>query len=90
MTLPPADGRVETVQHDLYSYQIARQTLEQSQGKVFLRVNRVNGPDMDYSEGQIAKDVAEAYCGRYNRQINPVAYGMFSAPGAWVFEGGCT
>ena len=90
MTLPPADGRLESVQLGPYSYQVGRQALEQAQGKVFLRVTRVNGPDMDYSEGQTAKDVAEDYCGHYNRQLNPVAYGMFSAPASWVFEGGCT
>jgi hypothetical protein len=90
MTLPPADGRPEVVQHDSYRYEVGRQALAQAEGKVFLRVTRVGGPDMDYSEGMTAKAVAAEYCGKYNRRLNPVAYGMFSAPASWVFEGGCT
>jgi len=63
--------------------------LEQSRLKVFLRVARDSAPDLTYSDGLLAKRVAEDYCARYNRPLNPVAYGTFSNPNAWLFEGGC-
>ena len=90
LTMPPADGRVEAVRWDAYTYDVGRQDMAATQGKMFLRVTRAGGPDLDYSEGRVAKQVAEDYCGRYDRKLNPVAFGMFSAPASWIFEGGCT
>lgn len=92
LTLPLPDGRAANVQveGDNYQYVVNYQALDQSQRNVFLRVARASAPELTYSDGLLAKKVALAYCALYNRQLNPVAYGMFSTPGAWVFEGGCT
>ncbi len=91
LTLPPADGRVELVSiGDGYTYAVTYQALAQSREGVFLRVTRNSAPDMHYSEGLAAKRAAEAYCAIYRRELNPVAYGIFSTPSSWLFEGGCT
>ena len=90
MTLPPADGRAESVLHAAYRYEVGRRDMEVARGGRFLRVTRARGPDLDYSDGLVARRVAEAYCGQYNRSLDPVAYGMFSAPASWIFEGDCT
>ena len=90
MTLPPADGRAESVLHEAYRYDVGRRDMAEARGEGFLRVTRAGGPDLDYSDGLVAKRVAEAYCGHYNRSLDPVAYGMFSAPASWIFEVGCT
>ena len=89
MSMPPADGRAEQVQVGSYRYDVGRQAVAAAQGQVVLRVTRAGGPDLDYSDGMTAKAVAVAYCGHYNRLLNPAAYGMFSAPASWIFEGGC-
>ena len=52
-------------------------------------VARTSAPDLTYADGLLAKQVATAYCAKFNRPLNPVAYGTFSQPNAWVFEGGC-
>ncbi|MEO8244557.1 MAG: hypothetical protein ABI832_19860 [bacterium] len=91
LTLPPADGRIERVSiGDGYAYAVNYQALDQSREGVFLRVTRDSAPEMDYSEGLAAKRAAEAYCATYRRKLNPVAYGVFSTPASWLFEGGCT
>jgi hypothetical protein len=91
LTMPAADGRAsETVIGDGYRYVVTRQALDQALGGVVLRVTRASVPEFDYSEGLTAKKVAEAYCAGFNRRLNPVAYGKFSAPASWLFEGGCT
>jgi len=89
LTLPPADGRQTILYRDGFNYVVNYQALEQSRLKVFLRVARDSAPDLTYSDGLLAKRVAEDYCARYNRPLNPVAYGTFSNPNAWLFEGGC-
>ena len=90
MTLPPADGRAaQIIIGDGFRYVVNLQGLDQSLGHVFLRVTRASAPEMDYSDGLTAKKVAEAYCAGFNRRLNPVAYGKFSAPASWLFEGGC-
>lgn len=88
-TMPPADGRAERVQHDFYHYDVGMQASAQAQGGLSLRITRADGPDMDYSDGFTAKAVANDFCGHYNRKLNPGAFGMFSAPASWIFEGGC-
>ena len=90
LTLPPADGRAaDIVIGDGYHYVVNYQGLEQSREKVFLRVARASAPELTYSDGLLAKQIAGAYCARYNRPLSPVAYGLFSMPAAWLFEGGC-
>jgi hypothetical protein len=90
MTLPIADGRAQEISiGDGYRYVVNQQALEQAYGKVFLRVTRATAPEMDYSEGLTASKVAEAYCAGYNRRVDPGAYGKFSVPASWLFEGGC-
>ena len=90
LTLPPADGRAaQIIIGDGYRYVVNHQRLDQSLGDVFLRVTRATAPEMDYSDGLTAKKVAGAYCAGYNRKLNPVAYGKFSTPASWLFEGGC-
>ena len=89
LTLPPADGRQAILYSDGFNYVINYQALAQAREKVFLRVARDNGPDLTYSDGLLAKQVAMAYCAGYNRPLNAAAYGTFSQPNAWVFEGGC-
>lgn len=91
LTLPLPDGRAaEILFDDNFHYVVNYQALDQARLKVFLRVARATAPDMTYSDGLLAKKVAEAYCAQYNRHLNPVAYGLFSTPSAWLFEGGCT
>jgi len=92
LTLPLPDGRAEDVQieGDNFHFLVTYQALEQARGKVFLRVVRASAPEFTYSDGLLAKKVAEAFCAKYNRFLNPVAYGTFSNPGSWMFEGGCT
>ncbi|MBC7476610.1 MAG: hypothetical protein H7317_00770 [Pseudorhodobacter sp.] len=89
LTLPPADGRQAVLYNDGFDYVVNYQSLAQAREKVFLRVARNSAPDLTYSDGLLAKRVAEAYCARYNRPLNPAAYGTFSQPNAWLFEGGC-
>lgn len=90
LTLPPADGRAaEIVPGDGFTYIVNYQALQQARLQVFLRVARASAPELTYSDGLLAKQIAEAYCALYNRPLNPVAYGTFSNPAAWIFEGGC-
>lgn len=89
LTLPPADGRAAILWNDGFNYVVNYQALAQSREQVFLRVARASAPDLTYADGLLAKQVAEAYCAGFNRPLNPVAYGTFSQPNAWLFEGGC-
>ena len=89
LTLPPADGRQAIIYRDGFDYVVNYQALAQSRLGVFLRIARNSAPDLTYSDGLLAKHVAEDYCARYNRPLNPVSYGTFSTPNAWLFEGGC-
>jgi hypothetical protein len=90
LTMPAADGRAADVSlGDGYRYVVNRQALGQSLEGVVLRVTRASAPELGYADGLTAKKVAEAYCAGFNRKLNPVAYGKFSAPASWMFEGGC-
>lgn len=90
LALPPADGRTAQIMiGDGYTYLVLYQRLDQARGKVYLRISRQTAPELDYSDGLVAKRVAQSYCGQYNRPLNPVAGGKFSQPNAWMFEGGC-
>ena len=89
LTLPPADGRQAILYSDGFNYVVNYQALAQSREKVFLRITRDSAPDLTYSDGLLAKQVALAYCAGYNRPLNAAAYGTFSQPNAWLFEGGC-
>ncbi len=90
LTLPPADGRAAEVGiGDGFRYVVNLQGLDQALGDVFLRVTRGSAPELGYADGLVAKKVAEAYCAEYNRKLDPAAYGKFSAPASWLFEGGC-
>ena len=90
LTLPPADGRSATL--TLSQTAIPNQYVVNRQAKpsgVELRVTRLNGGDLDYSQGKAAKDAVEFYCAQYNRQLDPAAMGRFSVPNSWVFGGDC-
>ena len=90
LTMPPADGRAHIiVPGDGFRYVVNQQGLEQARGNVVLRVARVSAPELTYSDGLIAKKIAQAYCAEFNRVVNASAFGMFSAPSSWLFEGGC-
>lgn len=90
LTLPAADGRAAKVLiGDGFGYIVNRAAMAQALGGTVLRVTRVSAPELSYSDGLLAKKVAEAYCAEFNRGLNPVAYGKFSAPASWMFEGGC-
>ncbi len=86
LTLPPADGRATSVVLGSHHYDVGRQ---QGTRGVFLRVTRADGPDLDYSDGLVAKEVATRYCDVYHRLLNPTAMGRFSVPASWIFEEGC-
>lgn len=85
LTLPPPDGRAEAVDAE-GSHFVVNRMLRQA---VSLRVTRVRGADLDYSEGRLAKAAAQAYCAVYNRQLDPGAMGRFSLPNSWIFDGDC-
>lgn len=90
LTLPAADGRAaEIVIGDGFRYVVNQQALAQSLDQVYLRVTRASAPELGYADGLTAKTVAEAYCAGFNRALDPVAYGKFSVPASWLFEGGC-
>ena len=90
LTLPPADGRAsQIIIGDGFKYVVNYQSGMAARGKVFLRITRASAPELGYSDGLTAKRVAEAYCEGYNRPLNPVAFGQFSLPASWMFEGGC-
>lgn len=89
-TLPPADGRAQEVRiGDRFTYVVTVQALDQALGHVVLRVSRASAPELTYADGLTARKVADAYCLGFNRILDPVAYGKFSAPASWLFEGGC-
>lgn len=92
LTMPPADGRSETLTLHVTAfpdqYELNRQTVATRTG-IALRVTRLNGGDLDYSEGKAAKDAVEFYCAQFNRRLDPVAMGRFSVPNSWVFDGDC-
>lgn len=91
LTLPPADGRAaEVIPGDGFRYVVNLQASAQAYGGVWLRVTRATAPELTYSDGLAAKRAAEAYCAEFNRPLNPAAYGRFSTPASWLFEGGCT
>ncbi len=85
MTMPQPDGRAQTVRVSLQNFVVNRQAKD----AIVLRVTRLNGRDLDYSDGAVAKKAAEAYCASYNRRLDPAAMGRFSLPNAWVFGGDC-
>lgn len=85
LTMPPADGRGQVVTATSQDFVVSRR----ANPTVTLRVTRVNGPDLDYSEGVVAKRAAQAYCASFNRALDPAALGRYSLPNAWVFGGDC-
>lgn len=85
MTMPPADGRAHPVKVGLQRFVLNRRMKDSME----LRVTRIEGRDLDYSEGVLAKKAAEAYCAGFNRWLDPAAMGRFSLPNAWVFGGDC-
>lgn len=86
LTLPPADGRAQIVRTKAGRFVVnRRQTLD----GLAVRVTRLNGPDMDYSQGKLAKDAVQAYCQGFNREADPTVMGRFSVPNAWLFAGDC-
>ena len=90
LPLPPADGRAaDIVIGDGFRYLVLYRHMDQARGNVVLRITRASAPELDYSDGLVAKRVAEAYCAQLNRPLNPLAGGKFSVPNAWMFEGGC-
>lgn len=91
LTLPLPDGPAAEIRPgDGFRYLVSLQDMEQAQGGVLLRVTRASAPEMDYSDGLAAKKAAEAYCAGFNRHLARTAYGRFSSPASWMFEGGCT
>lgn len=56
-----------------------------------LLVSRPTAP-LTYSDGLPAKRAAMAYCAGQGAQLDPVAFGQFTAggfEGGWQFAGGC-
>jgi hypothetical protein len=90
LPMPPADGQPIEMVLGAEKFQVNLSPRTDAAGGVVLRVYRTNGKALDYSEGLTAKRVAEAFCASRNRALNPAAYGMFQATGAWVYEGGCS
>lgn len=89
MTMPIADGRDQTVNLAPREYVVNRRERGQYRPGVELRVTRVNGRDLDYSDGLRAKKAVQAYCDSFHRQMDPRATGRFSTPNAWVYDGDC-
>lgn len=90
LTLPPATGTPVAVQVGAVSYLVTRSRAEDMPDGEALRVYRRGQPGFDYSEGLVAKTVAETFCGTYNRGLDPRAQGIYEALGAdWLFPGGC-
>lgn len=85
MTLPPVDGQSRVFRRDPHDYSISR---TQTSHGFELRVTRM-ARDFDYSEGLLAKKVAEDFCGSFNRGLSPRAMARFSQPNSWVFDGDC-
>ncbi len=85
LTLPLADGRPAVVYREPRNYNVSR--TQTSHGFEF-RVTRL-GRDFDYSEGLLARKVAETFCQGYNRAFSARAIAHFSQPNAWVFNGDC-
>lgn len=91
LTMPAADGRAaEVAPGDGFRYVVTRRAVDHALGGVVLRVTRAGAPELTYSDGLAAKRAAEAYCGQFNRGLDPRAFGRFSVPASWLFEGGCT
>ena len=88
MTMPPADGRDQKITVQPWTYVINRQA-RGTPPDVSLRVTRVDGRDLDYSDGGLAKRAAEAYCAGFHRSLDPSSVGRFSVPNAWLFDGDC-
>lgn len=85
LTMPPADGRAQIVKLSPKSFVVSRR----ANTGVTLRVTRIDGRDLDYSDGLLAKRAAAAYCATFNRPLDPAAMGHFSQPNAWLFDGDC-
>lgn len=89
LTMPLADGRDQTVRVNPREYVVNRRERGENRPGVELRVTRVKGRDLDYSDGSRARMAAQAYCDSFNRRLDPRAIGRFSTPNAWVYEGDC-
>ena len=89
LTMPPPDGRDQTVVVLPKTFVVNRQARGAIRPGIYLRVTRLNGGDLGYAEGRLAKNAAIAYCATYNRELDPRAIGRFSAPNSWIFDGDC-
>lgn len=90
LTLPPATGTPVAVQVGAIGYVVTRSRAEDLPDGEALRVYRTHQPGFTYSEGLVAKTVAETFCGTYNRGLDPRAQGIYEPLGAdWLFPGGC-
>jgi hypothetical protein len=87
MTMPPPDGRAQVVEVGPRRFVVNRRASPTQ--PIALRVTRVGGRDLTYSDGLIAKKAVEAYCASFNRPLDPSAMGRFSTPNSWVFGGDC-
>lgn len=91
--LPPGSvGQMDGMKIALgetYRYDVVPQALSQALGGETLRVTRIAGPGLTYSDGLAAKKAAEAYCAGQGKALHPGAFGAFSMPASWLFEGGC-
>lgn len=85
LTMPPADGRAQVVRISSQNFVVSRR----ANTGVTLRVTRIEGRDLDYSEGLLAKKAAVAYCAIFLRHFDPAAMGHFSQPNSWLFGGDC-
>lgn len=90
LTMPPATGTPIRVQVGAVSYVVTRARASELPDGEALRVYRTHQPGFDYSEGLVAKTIAETYCGTYNRGLDPRTQGIFEPLGNdWLFPGGC-
>lgn len=89
LTEIPAAKLVSQVPGDFQAFEVVEQALGQALGGVTLRVTRLRGPALTYSDGMVAKLAAENYCAGRGKRLDPGAFGAFSLPASWLFEGGC-
>ncbi len=89
LTMPPPDGREQKVELLPRTFIVNRRERGAIRPGISLRVTRLAGRDLTYSDAALAKQVADAYCATFNRVLNPRAVGRFSTPNSWVFDGDC-
>ena len=87
--LPPADSSPVRITYGVAKFDAYLQASDQAIGGLMLTVTRVGGTPLDYSEGRVAKYVAERFCADRGHQLDPNSFGHFTALNTWIFEGGC-